>query len=226
MFYNKERNLNRRNALMDALQSSRLDTRNNITPFQPVQPRQSAGGESVLGGASNLLSGAGNLYRGLQESGLFGSDKGLSIYDDVNTLSTPSFSSGSLLGNSINDNVLGNTSSDYGIFGNAANDYVLGNTSDSSLIGDAIGNSTGGGFVPYVGIAKGGLNAGMSALNGGSFKDDVPQAFFGIDDSDSEIMQALKGTGNGVMMGLPFGPIGMAVGGLLGLGTSFMDDIG
>ena len=209
MFYNKERNLNRRNALMDALQSSRLDTRNNITPFQPVQPRQSAGGESVLGGASGLLDGAGSLYKGLQESGLF----------NKNTVSESPITS------AINNNVFDLGQTDNALT-NAINNNVLGNTSETSLIGDAIGNSTGGGFMPYVGIAKGGLNAGLNALNGGSFKDDVPQAFFGIDDSDSEIMQSLKGAGQGALMGLPFGgPIGAAVGGLLGLGASFLDDI-
>ena len=209
MFYNKERNLNRRNALMDALQSSRLDTRNNITPFQPVQPRQSAGGESVLGGASGLLDGAGSLYKGLQESGLF----------NKNTVSESPITS------AINNNVFDLGQTDNALT-NAINNNVLGNTSETSLIGDAIGNSTGGGFMPYVGIAKGGLNAGLNALNGGSFKDDVPQAFFGIDDSDSEIMQGIKGAGQGALMGLPFGgPIGAAVGGLLGLGASFLDDI-
>ena len=194
---------------MDALQSSRLDTRNNITPFQPVQPRQSAGGESVLGGASGLLDGAGSLYKGLQESGLF----------NKNTVSESPITS------AINNNVFDLGQTDNALT-NAINNNVLGNTSETSLIGDAIGNSTGGGFMPYVGIAKGGLNAGLNALNGGSFKDDVPQAFFGIDDSDSEIMQGIKGAGQGALMGLPFGgPIGAAVGGLLGLGASFLDDI-
>lgn len=208
-FYNKERNLNRRNALINALQSSRLDTSNNITPFQPIQPRQSASGESVLGGAGNLLSGAGSLYNGLQQSGLFGNKGGFTSLNDPNIdtwISGGSNKGGSLLSDAINDN-------------------VLENTSETSLIGDAIGNSTGGGFMPYVGIAKSGLNAGMSALNGGSFKDDVPQAFFGIDDSDSEIMQSLGGAGKGALLGAPFGPIGMAIGGALGLGASFLDDI-
>ena len=82
----------------------------------------------------------------------------------------------------------------------------------------------GGSYMPLI---FGGLNAGKTAIQGGSWKDDVPQSFFGIDDSnDSEIMQALKGAGKGAVMGLPFGgPIGAVVGGVLGLGASFLDDI-
>ena len=85
-------------------------------------------------------------------------------------------------------------------------------------------NSYGGGS--YGGIIGGGINAGLSALNGGSWKEDIPQSFFGIDDhKDSDVMQTLKGAGKGAMMGAPFGPIGMAVGAVLGLGSSFLDDI-
>lgn len=85
-------------------------------------------------------------------------------------------------------------------------------------------NSYGGGG--YGGIIGGAVNSGMTALNGGSWKEDVPQSFFGIDDhKDSDVMQTLKGAGKGAMMGAPFGPIGMAVGALLGTGASFLDDI-
>jgi len=85
-------------------------------------------------------------------------------------------------------------------------------------------SSYGGGG--YGGLIGGAMNAGMSALNGGSWKEDVPQSFFGIDDhKDSDVMQTLKGAGKGAMMGAPFGPIGMAVGALLGTGASFLDDI-
>lgn len=85
-------------------------------------------------------------------------------------------------------------------------------------------NSYGSGS--YGGLIGGAVNAGMSALNGGSWKEDVPQSFFGIDDhKDSDVMQTIKGAGKGAMMGSPFGPIGMAVGALLGTGASFLDDI-
>lgn len=78
----------------------------------------------------------------------------------------------------------------------------------------------------YGGIISGGINAGRKALSGGKWEDDVPQAFFGIDsENDSDVMQSLKGAGKGAMMGAPFGPIGMAIGAVLGLGSSFLDDI-
>ncbi len=85
-------------------------------------------------------------------------------------------------------------------------------------------NNFGGGS--YGGLIGGALNGLTSALRGGSWKEDVPQSMFGIDDKeDSDVMQTIKGAGKGVMMGAPFGPIGMAVGGILGAGASFLDDI-
>ena len=231
--YDRERNNNRTQSLASALQSARVNPNVQITAFQPVQPLASLNNQSALGGTSDLLSGAGDLYKGLKASGLFDkSGNGLSIYDDMGSLTTPSYSSDSLFGNAINNNVLGSSTPDYGAFGNAANDYVLGTTSTSSPIGDAIGSSVGssggsfmGNVVPYGGMILGGVRAGQSALGGGSFKDDVPQAFFGIDsENDSDVMQSLKGAGQGAMMGAPFGPIGMAVGAALGLGSSFLDD--
>ena len=100
-------------------------------------------------------------------------------------------------------------------------------TNDIFGIGkDMFGAYNGFGGGGYGGIIGGGINAGLSALNGGSWKENIPQSFFGIDDhKDSDIMQTLKGAGKGAMMGAPFGPIGMAVGALLGTGASFLDDI-
>lgn len=78
----------------------------------------------------------------------------------------------------------------------------------------------------YGGLISGGINAGATALKGGSWKDDIPQSFFGIDNkNDSDVMQSLKGAGQGAMMGSFGGPIGMAIGAALGLGASFLDDI-
>lgn len=78
----------------------------------------------------------------------------------------------------------------------------------------------------YGGLISGALGGLSSALKGGSWKEDVPQSFFGIDDeNDSEIMQAVKGAGKGASMGAAFGPWGAAIGGILGLGASFLDDI-
>ena len=71
------------------------------------------------------------------------------------------------------------------------------------------------------------INSGRTALNGGSWRDDIPQAFFGIDNkNDSDVMQTLKGAGKGAMMGtMVFPGVGTAIGALLGAGASFLDDI-
>ncbi len=83
-----------------------------------------------------------------------------------------------------------------------------------------------GKVAPYAGIISGAMSAGSEAIQGGNWKDDVPQAFFGVDsEKDSDVMQALKGAGKGATMGMAFGPIGAVVGGVLGLGSSFLDDI-
>lgn len=94
----------------------------------------------------------------------------------------------------------------------------------ASLGGDVYSAFNGGSG--YGGLISGLANSGKEAINGGSFRDDVPQSFFGIDnENDSDVMQALKGASKGATMGMTFGPIGAAIGGVLGLGASFLDDI-
>ena len=106
------------------------------------------------------------------------------------------------------------------IFGLGNQGYDIFNTLKSSGGSSSVG---GAGYLPMI---MGAVNAGSTALKGGSFKDDVPQAFFNIDsEKDSDVMQALKGAGQGATMGMMFGPIGAIVGGVLGLGSSFLDDI-
>lgn len=124
---------------------------------------------------------------------------------------------GSLFGR--NNNFYSNQNDKYNKFQKTTNDiFGIGKDMFSAY------NGFGGGS--YGGIIGGGINAGLSALNGGSWKEDIPQSFFGIDDhKDSDVMQTLKGAGKGAMMGAPFGPIGMVVGALLGTGASFLDDI-
>lgn len=96
---------------------------------------------------------------------------------------------------------------------------------DIASIGGDVATTVGGGS-GYGGFVSGLANSGKEAFGGGSFKDDVPQAFFGIDnENDSDVMQALKGAGKGASLGMTFGPIGAIVGGVLGLGSSFLDDI-
>jgi hypothetical protein len=106
------------------------------------------------------------------------------------------------------------------IFGLGKQGYNIFNTLKNSGGSSSVG---GAGYLPMI---MGAVNAGSTALKGGSFKDDVPQSFFGINsESDSDVMQALKGAGQGATMGMMFGPIGAIVGGVLGLGSSFLDDI-
>lgn len=135
----------------------------------------------------------------------------------------PSYYS-SIAGDDYNSDNYGNYN--YGYNNNNSNKFQK-TASDIFGIGkDIFGAYNGFGGGSYGGIIGGGINAGLSALNGGSWKEDVPQSFFGIDDhKDSDVMQTLKGAGKGAMMGAPFGPIGMAVGALLGTGSSFLDDI-
>lgn len=125
--------------------------------------------------------------------------------------------------NNYNNDYNYNYTNNYGSGSNKLNKYA----NDIFGLGkDMFGaySSYGGGG--YGGLISGAINAGMSALNGGSWEEDVPQSFFGIDDhKDSDTMQTLKGAGKGAMMGAPFGPIGIAVGALLGTGASFLDDI-
>ena len=89
------------------------------------------------------------------------------------------------------------------------------------------GAGAGSGVGPYIPAIMGAVNAGSTAIQGGSFKDDVPQSFFGINnENDSDVMQALKGAGQGALMGTSILPgWGTAIGAVLGLGASFLDDI-
>ena len=89
------------------------------------------------------------------------------------------------------------------------------------------GAGAGGGVGPYIPAIMGAINSGSTALKGGSFRDDVPQAFFGIDSkNNSDVMQSLKGAGQGALIGTSIFPgIGTAIGAVLGLGASFLDDI-
>lgn len=122
-----------------------------------------------------------------------------------------------------------NNNQDLGYFSNTQPNNMIGDIAELGKQGYDLYNIFSNGastMNPWVALGASALRSGQSALGGGSFKDDIPQAFFGINNSnDSEIMQGLKGAGSGAMLGAPFGPIGMAVGAALGLGSSFLDDI-
>lgn len=207
-FGNKQKNQNTIQSLTNAL--TNRDKRPINIGNVAVPQGSVSNNDNVWGGAKDAMAGAFNLGKGLYNSGLLsnGADSG----------STGIFSSAA-------NNFITETP-DYGIFGNAIN----GTAGSGSAIGDAIATETSGSALgnvaPYGGLIMGGLRAGMNGLNGGDWKDDVPQSFFGINPEGSDVSQTISGAAQGALMGLPFGgPIGAAIGGILGAGASFLDDI-
>lgn len=207
-FYNKERNNNTLQRLSEAL----ANRDKSSIDIGTVTPRIRQGSDNVAEGASSFAQNGFKLGKAL-----FDNYKG----------NDEDFNFGTV-GNAANNYV--KDIPDFGTVGNAANSNILGTAGTGSAVGDAIGTQTGTSFLsnvaPYGGVIMGGLRAGKSGLSGGDWKDDVPQSFFGIDPKSSDTSQALNGAVQGAMMGLPFGgPIGAAAGAILGLGTSFLDDI-
>lgn len=202
--YDKRKNNDRLSGLAQAL-NARSNTNVAITPFQPVGTQNGGDGTSALGGAGDLLTGGIKLYEGIQNSGLFkdGSSLGGS----------------SAISDSINGNIFGGGSS-----GSAITDAVNGYSSPNTISGAIDSNVMGSGFngMPLIGTAIGGLN-GLGKT--GSWEGGV-QGMFGVNPDDSDVMQGIKGTGSGALTGFSVGgPVGAVIGGLLGLGSSFIDDI-
>ena len=102
---------------------------------------------------------------------------------------------------------------------------VVGLGKDAYDLFGTLSSGSGSGGPSWIGAAVGGTNALKTLGKTGSFRD-AGQTFFNIDaENDSEIMQALKGASSGAQMGAGFGPWGALIGGVLGLGASFLDDI-
>lgn len=163
--------------------------------------------------SGNLSEGLSNIAKAAKTFGqTFGSN---------NPSSVPSqYQFGNLGKHLFGDYDLGGSNAGAGSFGS-----FLSNKDAASAAGSA-GTSFLGKAAPYSGLIGGAINAGTEAIKGGNWGEDVPQAFFGVDsEKDSDVMQALKGAGKGATMGMAFGPIGAIVGGVLGLGSSFLDDI-
>lgn len=158
--------------------------------------------------SSSIIGSLGSL--GNIASGLFGNSNNDTQYS-LPTQSTPTFKG---FGDS---GKVGEYASD--IFGLGKKGFDIYKMFGSSGAGSGVG--------PYIPAIMGAVNAGSTAIQGGSFKDDVPQAFFSIDSkNDSDVMQALKGAGQGALMGTSILPgWGTAIGAVLGLGASFLDDI-
>lgn len=210
-FYNKDRNNSTLQTLSQAL-ANRDKSEINTGTVPQYRKSSNNNDDDVFGNAGSLLNNGLKLGKTLFEKyGSSGGDTDLSA-----------------VGNAANNFV--NDVPDYGAVGNAINSEVMGTAGTGSAVGDAIGAEAGGSFLgnvaPYGGIIMGGLRAGMNGLNGGDWKDDVPQSFFGINPEGSDTSQALSGAAQGAIMGMPFGgPIGAAIGAALGLGASFLDDI-
>jgi hypothetical protein len=124
-----------------------------------------------------------------------------------------------------------------GAVSNAINSYINNDNESSkandifSTAGDlyglysVLGNSGGSAMGGYGGIISGGINGLGSFAQSGDYKDGI-QGFFGQNKNDSDVMQAIKGTVNGATTGGSFGgPWGALIGGIAGLGSSFLDDI-
>jgi len=214
-FDKKERNNSTLQTLAQALANrdkSVINTGNIVAP----QGGSSQNNENILGGVSELLTGGKGLFKGLQSSGL------LSGSNNNSELSA--------VGNGINDYVKGSSNS-FGTIGDAANSYVNGGGNSLGLIGDAANSSilSGGGLLSFIPSALNGLNKGFNHSDDKEIMGGIGngiQGFFNVNENDSDVMQGINGTVDGALKGTMIMPgIGTIVGGLLGLGSSFLDDL-
>lgn len=181
---------------MPRLNSVALSSR----PQTTQQTIQSQNGTNAGEGISNLLAGGVSLVNGL--GGLLGNSNS----------STSDTSDGETGGGDLISNA-GNVWNLYKTFGNSAG---------SSTAGTSAGSAMGG----YGGLISGGVNGLTSFAESGDYKDGI-QGVFGVDnENQSDVSQAISGTVNGAQMGASVGgPWGALIGGVLGLGSSFLDDI-
>lgn len=130
-----------------------------------------------------------------------------------------------MVNNLFNNSLIGNQQNN-NQFSNKVND-IFGTT---NKIG-SLYNTFQGASNPYLSFGTGLLNGLDKEFNSkekywGGFGNGL-QGFFGVDsERDSDVMQGVNGTLNGAIKGTMIFPgIGTAVGALLGLGSSFIDDI-
>ena len=110
----------------------------------------------------------------------------------------------------------------------ASNFNVWGNNGEGA---NFLGEGSGGGL-GWIGIGQNALKGVQDAVNAnedeqiaGGIGNGI-QGFFGSNKYDNDIAQAIAGAGNGAKMGFGVGgPWGAAIGGVLGLGSSFLDDL-
>lgn len=174
-------------------------------PQTVQQPTKTQNNSNLAGGSiSNLLSGGVSLVNGLGKVLGNGSNSENSggILDEQDEIS-----SGDLVSNASNMWNL------YKTFGKSVGSSTAG-TSDGSALGG------------YGGLISGGINGLSAFAKDGDYKDGL-QGVFGVDsENQSDVKQAISGTVNGAQMGASVGgPWGALIGGVLGLGSSFLDDI-
>ena len=178
----------------------------NQTPITPITNAQNSS-NSLNTSVNSLVNGGLSLMNGLNSSGVF---------------NNKSDNSGGAISNAIGSFVNGNNeNSDAGdILSGAGDLYGLAKTWGNSGSG-AAGGALGG----YGGLISGGINGLTSFAQSGDYKDGL-QGFFSVDKDDSDVMQGVKGAINGAVTGGSIGgPWGALAGGILGLGSSFLDDI-
>lgn len=168
----------------------------------------STGINDLFSGAASLMSGINSIKNKNDDSGSY---TGGAISSAINSF-MPQSSGG------FDESIMprDDKSKADDIFSTAGDLYGLYN-----VLGNGGGSAMGG----YGGLISGGINGLGSFAQSGDYKDGI-QGFFGQSKDDSDVMQAIKGTVNGATTGGSFGgPWGALIGGIAGLGSSFLDDI-
>ena len=220
-FYNKDRNNSTLQSLSQALANRDKSVINTGTITHPQENNKQ---DNILGGAGELATGGLKFGKALVD--IFGKGGESGFYNGEAELGGWLPNTG-IFGEAIQKYI--KDTPDYGAIGNAIN----GTAGSGSAVGDAIGAEVGGSMSPmgWLSLGQGvfnGLNQGFNHEGKdilGGFGNGV-QGFFGVNENDSDVMQGINGTLDGAMKGTMIFPgVGTVIGGLLGLGSSFLDDI-
>lgn len=193
---------------MPRLNSVALSSRPQI-----VQPTtQNQNNNSSSGGLGSLLEGGVSLFNGL--GNVLGGEK----------TTTTEENDGDYDESIIEDK----NKTDAGDLVSTGNSFwnlfkTFGNSAGNSAAG---AGASAGGAGSYGGLISGGINGLGAFAKDGDYKDGL-QGIFSVDsENQSDVSQALSGTVSGAQMGASVGgPWGALIGGVLGLGSSFLDDI-
>ena len=194
------------------LNAINLYNRPQQIPIQTQQNTQNSN-NSMSGGINSLVNGGLSLMNGLNSMGAFNGNS-----NDSTGNSAISGAINSFVNSGGDDD---SKASDYG-------DLLSDGAGIASMVkgwGGSGGSAAGGAAGGYGGLIGGGVNGLSSFAQSGDYKDGL-QGMFSVDKNDSDVMQGIKGTVNGALMGgQAGGPWGALAGGILGLGSSFLDDI-